>query len=435
MEKNKRVFRLQQHTPLIHFQADQTGATLRSTEVKPKLDVALKAYFKSKRKSYNELLVGYHSKNRKPQHDAFNYRLIIRPRGEKWVESIPAKFPLFFGNMGNTFLEETKKLVFYPEIEFHIHCHFPEIIEAVENILPTFLLTENFGNRQSKGFGSFYLHPNDPLYQAPESTYHFEIKIKNGEDKLDDYEKLFTAIKWLYMAIRGGINLKSREKFEANGFTWQLSTFYCKSLLFTYAKSKGWQWEKKSIKKHFFPNGTPKEITGLEEQIHHYPEADILSFESGEAYLLKDLLGLSSSESWFSYKAKITKTHQKPKDRKSTRIKRFKSPVFFKPILNPEQDRFEVLITTRDIPKPMLGAKFFIRNVRDKSNSDLPLSTPKSFSLDEFFHFIFEAKDQNGQYLVDLRQHIAPQYHDQEEFLILDRIFSQIRTNLIQPAS
>ena len=29
---------LEQHTPLIHFQHDQYGATLRASEVKPKLD-------------------------------------------------------------------------------------------------------------------------------------------------------------------------------------------------------------------------------------------------------------------------------------------------------------------------------------------------------------------------------------------------------------
>lgn len=31
-------FKLKQHTPLIHFQHDQHGATLRASELKPKLD-------------------------------------------------------------------------------------------------------------------------------------------------------------------------------------------------------------------------------------------------------------------------------------------------------------------------------------------------------------------------------------------------------------
>ena len=34
----KLEFTLKQHTPIIHFQHDQEGATLRATEVKPKLD-------------------------------------------------------------------------------------------------------------------------------------------------------------------------------------------------------------------------------------------------------------------------------------------------------------------------------------------------------------------------------------------------------------
>ena len=35
---NRLEIKLKQHTPLIHFQHDQEGATLRASEVKPKLD-------------------------------------------------------------------------------------------------------------------------------------------------------------------------------------------------------------------------------------------------------------------------------------------------------------------------------------------------------------------------------------------------------------
>ncbi len=38
MSKYKLTFKLKQHTPIIHFQHDQHGATLRATELKPKLD-------------------------------------------------------------------------------------------------------------------------------------------------------------------------------------------------------------------------------------------------------------------------------------------------------------------------------------------------------------------------------------------------------------
>ena len=42
--KFKIKFTLKQHTPIIHFQSEQAGATLRATELKPKLDKFLKKY-------------------------------------------------------------------------------------------------------------------------------------------------------------------------------------------------------------------------------------------------------------------------------------------------------------------------------------------------------------------------------------------------------
>ncbi|MFK5976154.1 MAG: hypothetical protein QM493_06565 [Sulfurovum sp.] len=44
MSKFKVNFTLKQHTPIIHFQSDQMGATLRATELKPKFDKFLIKY-------------------------------------------------------------------------------------------------------------------------------------------------------------------------------------------------------------------------------------------------------------------------------------------------------------------------------------------------------------------------------------------------------
>ena len=51
---------LKQHTPLIHFQHDQYGATLRVSEVKPKLDkFIIKKVFNDEWEKCKEYLVGY----------------------------------------------------------------------------------------------------------------------------------------------------------------------------------------------------------------------------------------------------------------------------------------------------------------------------------------------------------------------------------------
>ena len=68
---------LKQHTPLIHFQHDQYGATLRASEVKPKLDKFIltklgenEGYEKGCNIAKNKgWLVG------KGEHDALNYFL------------------------------------------------------------------------------------------------------------------------------------------------------------------------------------------------------------------------------------------------------------------------------------------------------------------------------------------------------------------------
>ena len=51
---------LKQHTPLIHFQHDQYGATLRASEVKPKLDRFIIAHaFNNEYERCKHYLVGY----------------------------------------------------------------------------------------------------------------------------------------------------------------------------------------------------------------------------------------------------------------------------------------------------------------------------------------------------------------------------------------
>ena len=46
----KLEIKLKQHTPLIHFQHDQEGATLRASEVKPRLDKYILSKLSSKEK-------------------------------------------------------------------------------------------------------------------------------------------------------------------------------------------------------------------------------------------------------------------------------------------------------------------------------------------------------------------------------------------------
>ena len=90
--KFKVEFTLKQHTPIIHFQSDQVGATLRATELKPKFDRFLINYvFKNDKKQYQEYLID-------KDKNALNYKVKIEQDISK-REEIPEKGTLFFGNM------------------------------------------------------------------------------------------------------------------------------------------------------------------------------------------------------------------------------------------------------------------------------------------------------------------------------------------------
>jgi len=56
MSNFKLTFKLKQNTPLIHFHHDQHGATLRATELKPKLDRFLNKKFKKEKIGLNVLI-------------------------------------------------------------------------------------------------------------------------------------------------------------------------------------------------------------------------------------------------------------------------------------------------------------------------------------------------------------------------------------------
>ena len=99
MSKFKLEFTLKQHTPIIHFQSDQSGATLRATELKPKLDRFLIEMFDKEKVDYSKFLIG-------DQDGALDYKVKIetsRIKTER-IEKVNKKGKdinnaLFFGNM------------------------------------------------------------------------------------------------------------------------------------------------------------------------------------------------------------------------------------------------------------------------------------------------------------------------------------------------
>ncbi|MFK7905278.1 MAG: hypothetical protein AB8B69_09145, partial [Chitinophagales bacterium] len=180
MSKFTIKFKLKQHTPLIHFQHEQEGAGIRATELKPKLDrFLIQEVFKHQFDHYKHLLVGFNGiKSQKDfdKKEAFDYKVRISCQSKR-VEEIEQKstnnrgkwtqHPLFFGNMGVEGTEERKCFVWCEGVEIEFFSLKKELLETLSKRFAYFIATQNFGTRQTKGFGSFYIDSEDEENHKP----------------------------------------------------------------------------------------------------------------------------------------------------------------------------------------------------------------------------------------------------------------------------
>ena len=371
MNHFKMEFILKQHTPLIHFQSDQSGATLRATELKPKFDRYLIKMFKKEKIEYKEfLIIG--------QKRAFDYKVkIIKKKisdDKTDLNGLPDE-RLFMGNMGGG----SRKQMYHRNFESIVilNTFNEELKKNIEKIFPDFIFQTNFGGGSSKGFGSFTCKKNKTLSDL-KNGYLFKV----NSDKLED---VYNSIFYFYKMLKSGIN-----EYDKNNN----SIFYGKSFLWSYVNNTqdNATWEKKKIKETFFSNQ-------LEKQKKKYPHSDML-FSKKEPFLYRDLLGLSLESDWMSYdKATITK--------KSTDISRFPSPVIFKPIL--EEDGYIIYFWAVEVSKDILNKKFTVSD----GSSSFEISTPAVFDIGKYLEFVSK---QNLVTYID------------KEFQMNNKIFNTLKT-------
>lgn len=405
----KLTFELQQHTPIIHFQYDQDGATLRATEVKAKLDRYIwKKEWNDQVDKGIDFLVGRGSadteglkkKFKEERYRALDYKIQLKTQNVE-VTEIHGNIPLYFGNMSreDDQKKEKHKVKARDKITGEILCLDTTLKTIVQKHLAAFFNAHNFGTRQSKGFGSFELvliNQEKPSFLAP-SKYSFRINNRPSATDLAEYIDLF------YRAIRSGINLKGRQ---------QSDKLYFKSLLFQYAKTQKdpetqqpHQWDKRKMRLDLFsdhPDFTPipKRRTDKEGTVH---------YNDGKAMLYRDMLGLSSTQSWFSYRKTVEKTGI------DNGIERYKSPLTFKPYKR--RSDWIVYLIPEDIPAYYFGKKFKIKAGKNSTS----METPK-FNLVDYLDYVSTFFDENNTVANYIGNHQAP-----EEVRKLEEIFSQLK--------
>lgn len=253
--------KLRQHTPIIHFQHEQFGATLRATELKPKLDkFIVKLHFRGEFDKYKNYLVGFNEKEYnnlsvkdqkeyREKYYALAYKVRIKsPKIEK-KDIKDIKHSLFFGNIGKKKKgeKEIKSVCLNndKEIELTIFSFREGLLNIVSKNIAHFYSLTNFGTRQNKGFGSFYISEDDKTYfkdiseVLPKDTYYIEI------GSIDD-DEIFLTLDYYYKRLKSGINPFRKGKCKPEQ--------YRKAYLYLYLDDKnlGYSWEKRWIKETFF---------------------------------------------------------------------------------------------------------------------------------------------------------------------------------------
>lgn len=393
-----------QHTPILHFQGEYAdeGATLRATELKPKLDRFITA--NHSQSIPQEWKVG--------DTNALNYKLRISTFDKANVKN--GQPPMFFGEGKDLLQISHKGNGGQIEIMLELFCNIESLYNSLKTIdWESFFFANNFGTRQSKGYGSFFVDS-----QNPNLTSMIGKSIINGDasyrvdsfftitGNANDWKGVMTQIGDVYKCMRGGIN--------ENGL-------YFKSLMFSYAryykterKKDGLYWDKRMIKEIFYPKIR-------EQQLKDHPGSDpLLDFKDNginqEPFLFRDYLGLSSNESWrIPYHAKFTK--------KNDVIARFKSPILFKPLFINNQ--WIVFLLHREIPQGLINKTF---TVHDKqSNKTIVMKTYPSFSMDEFINFVLCIKNYDRIFSI---KKDTPENRTRKKNIVTN--LNNLRTNFIQ---
>ena len=306
-------FTLRQHTPMIHFQYDQDGATLRASEVKPKLDKFIKS--KVEESVWKKWLSG-DGKN----HEALDYKIRIETKNV-FKESIE-KNPLFFGDTGSREAPKFKFSMTQSPLRIQIDTLKTDLRATIEKVFIEFLKENNFANRQNKGFGSFFLDPSvhKDCFQVFENLPYVSFTYT-------DENNVYAVIDYYYKLLKSGLNHPNFGSYQ-HGFLKQYLE-----------KTEPYIWEKRWMKETFFDlpaNDKPKKFArlflGLPAEFRYKETTEPKNPNITEKLRLDD-----------DYQ--ITIEHKE--------VDRLASPLLFKPILDNKTKICKIYLIVQPLPEEL----------------------------------------------------------------------------------
>ena len=345
-------------SPMIHFQGEEKSATLRSSEVKPKLDRYLL--------ECEPRLKKYVRKDT----EALDYKMQIIGSVKKNDVSIGRQNPpydLYYGKIEKAIEKDCT---------VEIICFYKDLMEAIKKYIEDFFIAYNFGTMQGKGFGSFVPVQYNRLQLTSEQIQHIGDVLKEHTGSKEFYyvaadkEKRFLFIKNFYKIMKSGYNQKN---------------LYETSFLFQYMHEKGINNEKAWMK-HYEISPDIYDISKKnwseewEDRRKRQP--------CNNAKYVRGLLGISNG---ISYKEDMNPRNRMNIKISNKKIERTESPVYFKVVSN------YVFIVAKRIPKAVYGQEFNFYNKKTRIGKNLRVPEENEFDIDDFLrkYVIYYNKNEN----------------------------------------
>ncbi|MBQ2989282.1 MAG: hypothetical protein IJD59_09280 [Clostridia bacterium] len=353
----KKPYTLKQQTPIIHFQYDQAGATLRATEVKPKLDAFILKKVGEETARNKGWFIG--------DTTALDYKMRFCSPGEERVNLDTREYDIYYGNMGEKTIFVEGIFAEGRTVTMEIICFRKELRETIDMYLENFFNVTNFGRMQNKGFGSFILEP-----KAGERIAVRDLKIKKqlceqyGASHCYSFpagSKCFRRIKTVYSIIKSGLNHSG----------------YRRSLLFYYMHDMAIGNEKAWLKQTGI---APSEFRSENNRAKYKTYRD--STGAHECFYVRALLGVGDKAEYRSGDGKETISMNCTETDKQNKplIERLPSPIFFKVIGDTVYYvGGRILSYTRrkdDTPTEIWGREFKFEN-KDTAKPPLSIKVPK----------------------------------------------------------
>lgn len=358
----KLTFKLKQHTPLIHFQHVQKGATLRESEMRPKLDKFIiqkltgESNYEVAKEMFKKTHPGWLVGGGQAGHVALDYQMGIEAtRTKEYLlsssisryvrEELDRKrigylsgVPYFADNekIKKSNFDEAKKGIMMDNIVVDIFCLNTDLLQEIKFSFPYLLTYQNFGTRQSKGFGSFSLEETttkdfeNMLLENPAYKKTMCYTFRNKPRLLE----IFKKIDGEYKVLKSGFAKEPS----------QLMIFF---------KDMKVEWEKSVVKKELVQGrGIPSKEDYSDDRRYKY---------------IRALLGLAELYEFPKARRKI-KIECIDNVNGEKKVERFKSPLTFKVFEN------KIYILVDNIPDEMYDTRF---SFTLKSNDErIILKTP-----------------------------------------------------------